>query len=551
MSVTLYNTLVAIIYVVCGAYMLLNFKRDIHIFQQNSYRPERFMRWMKGNYLTSWRLVDLALIMLLFSTLLKPLAAGIVIVATLVLKMIALLRAKYKKPLVFTKRVWRLYTCTGALALATYLPLCINSILATHNHADAKVRIALAVLLCVSLISWAVMLVAAWLMSPVERHINNGFRRDAMRRLASMPDLKVIGITGSFGKTSTKHYLHRILSEKYDTLMTPGSFNTPMGVIRTVREQMKPFHQIFICEMGAKQKGDIKEICDIVHPGMGIITAVGPMHLETFHSIENVQSTKFELADALPSDGLVIVNNDFEYCANRPVHNVESKRYAVANTAQADYTVMDVRYTASGTDFTVTGRDGLCLPLHTKLIGECNISNLMVAVIMALRLEVEPERIQYAVAQIEQVEHRLNVKRTPGGVTIIDDAFNSNPEGSRMAVDALSRFEGGRRIIVTPGMVELGDKEFELNRALGRHIAEKLDVAIIVGHYNRDALLRGIDDANEAADTAQSGDAPRHKLPQESIVVVESFAESQQYLATFLRAGDTVLYENDLPDTFK
>jgi len=560
MSATLYIILATIIYAVCGAYLLLDFKRDIHIFQQNSYRPERFMRWMRGNYLTTWRLVDLTLMILLFSTLLKPLAAGIVMSATMIVKMIALLRAKYKKPLVFTKRVWRLYTCTGVLALAAFLPLCLRSYAATASHADGAVRTALAVMLSISILSWAVMLLAAWLMTPVERHINNGFRQDAMRRLTSMPDLKVIGITGSFGKTSTKHYLHRILSEKYDTLMTPGSFNTPMGVIRTVREQMKPFHQIFICEMGAKQKGDIKEICDIVHPQMGIITAVGPMHLETFHNIENVQSTKFELADDLPAEGLVIVNNDFEYCANRPVSNAECKRYAVTDTAQADYTVTDVMYTASGTDFTVTGRDGLRLPLHTKLIGECNISNLMAAVIMALHLDVEPERIQYAVAQIEQVKHRLNVKRTPGGVTIIDDAFNSNPEGSRMAVDALSRFEGGRRIIVTPGMVELGDKEFELNRALGRHIAEKLDVAIIVGRYNRDALLQGIKDVTDAADpqaasntqaNAKDAGEATHKLIQEHIIAVESFAESQQFLAGFLRPGDTVLYENDLPDTFK
>lgn len=531
--------LVSAIYVICLVYMLLNFKRDIHIFQQNSYRPERYMRWLKKNFMPAWRLIDVALLFLLLSTLLKTLVAGVVVSIALIVKMAVLLRAKYKKPLVFTKRVWRLYTCVGIVALAAVLPFCLQ----TYFNADSIEEVSLTfrtagtVILGLSIFSWAVMLLSAYIMTPVERHINNSFRKDAIKRLESMPDLKVIGITGSFGKTSTKHYLHRILSEKYDTLMTPGSFNTPMGVIRTVREMMKPYHDVFICEMGAKQKGDIKEICDIVHPHMGIITAVGPMHLETFHTIENVQSTKFELADALEADGLIVVNDDFEYCANRDVANVECKRYAVTNTSNADYVVEDVNYTSSGTDFTVKGKDGLELKLHTQLIGECNISNLMAAVIMALRLGVEPERIKYAVSQIEQVEHRLNVKRTAGGVTIIDDAFNSNPEGSRMAVDALSRFTQGRRIIVTPGMIELGSKEFELNRALGRHIAEKLDVAIIVGRYNREALLKGIEDAG--------------KLPGDSIVPVDSFAEAQQYLSGFLRSGDTVLYENDLPDTFK
>lgn len=531
--------LVSAMYVICLVYMLLNFKRDIHIFQQNSYRPERYMRWLKKNFMPAWRLMDVALLFLLLSTLLKPLVTGVIVSIVLIVKMAVLLRAKYKKPLVFTKRVWRLYACVGILALAAVLPFCLQTYFDAGSIEEVSLtfRTADTVILGLSVFSWAVMLLSAYIMTPVERHINNGFRKDAIKRLESMPDLKVIGITGSFGKTSTKHYLHRILSEKYDTLMTPGSFNTPMGVIRTVREMMKPYHEVFICEMGAKQKGDIKEICDIVHPQMGIITAVGPMHLETFHTIENVQSTKFELADALTADGLIVVNDDFEYCANRDVPNVECKRYAVTDTSNADYVAEDVDYTPSGTYFTVKGKDGMELKLHTQLIGECNISNLMAAVIMALRLGVEPERIRYAVSQIEQVEHRLNVKRTAGGVTIIDDAFNSNPEGSRMAVDALSRFTQGRRIIVTPGMVELGSKEFELNRALGRHIAEKLDVAIIVGQYNREALLKGIEDAG--------------KLPEKSIVPVDSFAEAQQYLSGFLRSGDTVLYENDLPDTFR
>lgn len=161
----------------------------------------------------------------------------------------------------------------------------------------------------------------------------------------------------------------------------------------------------------------------------------------------------------------------------------------------------------------------------------------MAAAITALRLGVEPERIKYAVSQIEQVEHRLNVKRTAGGVTIIDDAFNSNPEGSRMAVEALSRFTGGRRIIVTPGMIELGDKQYELNKALGKHIASGVDIAVVVGQYNRQAILDGINSAG--------------KLPDNSVVPVDSFNEAQKFLATFLQSGDTVLYENDLPDTFK
>ncbi len=152
------------------------------------------------------------------------------------------------------------------------------------------------------------------------------------------------------------------------------------------------------------------------------------------------------------------------------------------------------------------------------------------------KLGVPAEKIKYAVGCIEQVEHRLNMKRTPGGVTIIDDAFNSNPQGSRMALEVLSRMTGGRRIVITPGMIELGDMQAQANETLGRHIARCADIAIIVGHYNRDAILAGV---------AEGPIAP------ENVHAVDTFNDAQQLLNSMVSSGDTVLYENDLPDTFK
>ena len=248
-----------------------------------------------------------------------------------------------------------------------------------------------------------------------------------------------------------------------------------------------------------------------------------------------MQNTKFELIDALPSDGLGVVNDDFEYVANRKVENVKCVRYAVNETANATYTATDIVYDETGTSFKVVG-NGKELALHTRLVGECNISNLIAAVIIALQLEVPDEKIRYAVEKIEQVEHRLNLKRTPGGITIIDDAFNSNPTGSKMAMDVLSRFNKGKRIVITPGMIELGEKQYELNEALGVKIAECADVAIIVGEYNKEALLSGIKQGN---------------MNNKNVHAVASFNEAQRVLATIAKAGDTVLYENDLPDTFK
>lgn len=533
------NALSIVILAVCGIYMIVNFKHDLHMLQQNSYRAKRYWRWLGSDISSGWRMVDVAMLFLLFAHNLLPFqVASLIIAIVCVTKIMLIARKKFKKPLVFTKRIWRLYGVTTAITAGGIVALAITTAHKTGIlYAYNGFQLTLGCILLICIFSWAFVILSLWILSPVEKHINNRYKKDAKRILKSMPDLKVIGITGSYGKTSTKHYLQRILSESFETLMTPGSYNTPMGVVRTVREMMKPYTEIFICEMGAKQKGDIKEICDIVNPQMGIITAVGPMHLETFKSIENVQATKFELADAVPADGLVVVNNDFVNCANRKVENAECIRYAIDNTNASDYVAGDIKYSKEGTSFVISDKEGKNYEFKTRLVGESNVSNLMAAIIIALRLGVPMDKIQYAVGRIEQVQHRLSMATTPGGVTIIDDAFNSNPAGAKMAVDVLSQFgEGGRRIIVTPGMIELGKEQFNLNKKLGAYLGNNVDIAIIVGEYNREALNEGI---KESA------------LPEENLYNVDSFAEAQKVLNGLLKSGDTVLYENDLPDSFK
>ncbi|MCM1337996.1 MAG: UDP-N-acetylmuramoyl-tripeptide--D-alanyl-D-alanine ligase [Candidatus Amulumruptor caecigallinarius] len=511
--------------------------RCLMMLQQNSYRNERYMRWLR----TSADSTSVPHLMGIFTFLamlasMVPQAVGM-LVAFLFCAIMAvrLISAKYKKPLVWTPRARRIYitalSLVAVIGAAIVIPLSIGTSPLNTLHVTACVMVGAYV------VSHCIIMAANWLLKPVESRINGRFVEDARRILRSMPELKVVGITGSYGKTSTKHFLTRILAEKYDTLMTPGSYNTTLGVVRTIRELMKPYTEVFVCEMGAKQPGDIAEICDLVHPSVGIVTAVGEQHLESFGSIDNVQRTKFELVDALPADGLAVVNNDFEKCAERPVSNTECIRYGITAPHGARFTAKDIRYSPRGTEFTVVDtQTGLELPLSTALVGECNISDLLAAVIVALRLGVEPQKIAYAVSHIEPVEHRLQVKHTPGGITIIDDAYNSNPAGSRMAMEVLRQMTGGRRIVITPGMIELGDKQEELNERLGVHIATAADVAIIVGRYNRDALTRGI--ASVEGGTCR-------------VETVDSFADAQRLLSTIAAPGDTVLYENDLPDTFK
>lgn len=507
-------------------FALVAVKYDLQMMQQNSYRNDRYVRWLKGNFFSANRLFALAMLVIVAcfpKNLFWTVFAGVL----LALLGWRLLKTKYKKPLVFTARAIRIY------ATSVLLIVVLVTAAAGIFHTWAAGMIVAGIL---AFLSFGVVLSANVLLMPVEKSINRHYYNDAKRILAGMPGLKVIGITGSYGKTSTKHYLYRILSEKYNVLMTPGSYNTTLGVIRTIREQMKPYHNVFIVEMGAKQRGDIREICDLVHPSVGILTAVGEQHLESFKTIENVQATKFELIDSLPPDGIAVLNDDFEYIASRPVTGVANVfRYSLKDK-KADYHAEDIRYGTTYTEFTLTGPEMQPQSYTTQLAGSCNISNLLAACITAEKLGVDYPSVKLAVSQIEQVEHRLNVKRTPGGITIIDDAFNSNPQGAAMALEVISRFTSGRRIVVTPGMIELGAKQYFHNQEFGRQLAVSCDYAIVVGSYNRDAIVSGLREAG---------------FPEEKIYRAADFTDASAHLKQIVRTGDTVLYENDLPDTFK
>lgn len=542
---TILNTS-SVVYAMVLIVALLNLvdeiRRDLMMLQQNSYRNERYLKWLRqsGDTTTPIRLCGMAVFLFSMSTMSLPMLSMMLILAVAATNSYKLMTRRYKKPLVMTRRAWRILITALVVSLIVIIAataFAYDSLSARMSTFDTIMVSASVTSIGLYFFSHAVILAANTILKPVEKSINDSYRRDAERILASMPDLKVIGITGSYGKTSTKHYLHRILSEQFDTCMTPGSFNTTLGVIRTIREHLKPYNEVFIVEMGAKQRGDIKEIAELVKPTMCIVTAVGPQHLESFKTIENVADTKFELVDSLPADGTAVINNDFEPIAQREVGGHDNIiRYGVSNVSGTSYNATDIVYSAGGTSFTVNTPSGESLKFHTHLVGECNVSNLLAAIIIALKLGVDESKIRYAVEKIEQVEHRLQIKRTASGITILDDAFNSNPAGSSMALDVLARLTGGKRIIITPGMIELGDRQEDLNRAFGQKIAVSADIAIVVGQYNRQAITEGIAEGGMNANNVHS---------------VDTFSDAQKLLQTIVKPGDTVLYENDLPDTFK
>lgn len=367
---------------------------------------------------------------------------------------------------------------------------------------------------------------------PVERLIFRLYFRDAEKKLLENDRLIRIGITGSYGKTSTKFILAEILSQKYNVLATPASFNTPMGVTRIIRERLTPAHQVFIGEMGARHVGEIKELCRLVHPTVGLLTAIGPQHLDTFKTIERIKSTKYELIDALPADGLAVFQHDgalVTECCERT-----KKKKLLVGAQDGDAWAENVTVSGQGSDFLLCLRGWEPIPCHTRLLGEHNIKNILMAAATARALGLTREEIMRGVAALRPVEHRLQLLHSMGDVTVIDDAFNTNPRSSKAALDVLSSFPG-RRIVVTPGMVELGGEEEKYNREFGEYMARRVDIAVLVGKKHTAPIREGLLAAG---------------FREENIHTVNSLNEAIALNKTLLRPGDVVMYENDLPDHY-
>ena len=230
--------------------------------------------------------------------------------------------------------------------------------------------------------------------------ITNHFINDAKRMLKEVPGLTIIGITGSYGKTSVKYYLQTLLQDHFNVLITPESYNTPMGVVKTIRGSLKSTHEIFVCEMGARHVGDIKEICDIVHPHHGVITSIGPQHLETFFNMDNIVHTKYELADALPADGMLFLNGDNEYVTGNS-DAYANKIFYRSQTTGEGYQASDIQLSQLGTEFTVTAPDGTSERFQMRLVGEHNVINVVGAIAVANSMGISLRDLRVPVRRIQ------------------------------------------------------------------------------------------------------------------------------------------------------
>lgn len=517
------------------ALLIAKTKRSLHMAQLNYYDESRkFLSWMIKNYVKIFIEVDLYIIIFVFLAMfVSPWAISLMFaIFYLVIDFLYYKRIKKEdviQPLVSTPRVRRLVTTTLVLY---FIPIAFM----LWNYTPDRNGLYYSYLGILLYLNFFVVYLAIYVNYPIEKLVNKYYRRKAEHKMADMKNLKVVGITGSYGKTSSKNILNEILSIKYSTLPTPKSFNTPYGLMITINNHLDKFDEIFIAEMGAFRKGDIQELCDFVHPKYGILTRIGIAHLESFGSQENVQQGKFELIESLPKDGVGILNADDPLQVSYPLKNNCKIIWIGIDNKEADVRATYVKSSSRGTTFQVTiNGDKHKYKFETKLLGRANVYNILSSIALGLELGLTMDQMIQAVKAVKPVKSRLELV-IQGGINYIHDDYNANPVGAQMALEVLNDMDG-KKVVVTPGIVDLGTASKEVNQEFGKQIAAVADEVILVQNPMVKYIKNGLQEAGYKDD---------------KIHVIQDVKKAYNMVYKQKETEEVyVLFENDLPDNFK
>ncbi len=516
--------------------LIYDLKKSLHMAQQNLYNDDhRFLKWtMKDirNFKTPLKCSLVVLITYLVLIIFKLEASVITSVYFFVVCLIILLieikenkNADTKIKLKVTARVKRLIFTNVIL----FVLLCVGL------YFVKNVNIIYLCLFLYDMLLNFVIMISIIINKPAEKMVYLSYKTKAVNKLKAMNNLKVIGITGSYGKTSSKNILSDILNVKYNALPSPRNFNTPYGLIITVNNHLDKFDDILIAEMGAYKVGEIKDLCDLVKPKYGILTKIGTAHIEIFGSQENIQKGKFELIESLPSDGIGVLNGDDELQVNYKLKNDCKIVWIGIDNKDVDVRATDIKTSNKGTTFNVIFKgDKKKYEFTTRLLGYNNIYNILASLALSKEFGLSVDQMKKAVLGVKSVEHRLEL-RPAGNLTYIDDSYNSNPVGSKMALEVLKDMPG-LRIVMTPGMVELGDKSYELNKKFGTYMKDSCDVVILVGEKITKPIKDGLKEV---------------KFNDKNIYVVKSTKEAFALVKSLSNGKESYcLIENDLPDIY-
>lgn len=514
-------------------YLIVKFRRSFYMLQQNSYNvSNRYIKWIFRNMSKVFGTYDLILLLL---TITYPFIShnfymflnALLYFILFYFELKNIKKDQNKKPFVFTKRIKRLSITSFILLLFVIVFIILNF------NVDKNLFQNYLYLFLFSYFSYFVTYIANIINYPIEKMVYYYYYNKAVKKLKSMNHLIKIGITGSYGKTTSKNILNAILNIKFNSMATKKSLNTPYGLMTSINNDLDKFDDVFIAEMGACKKNDIKELCDLVHPQYGIITKIGLAHLETFKTIENTTNTKFELVESLPSNGLAILNKDDENQRNYKIKNKCQVKW-IGIDQDADAQAINIKQNSKGMSFDVL-LEGKKYSFETPLLGRANIYNILAGILLGYHLGIDVTDLQTALRMLQPTEHRLELKKI-GNIHIIDDAFNSNPEGSKMALEVLGLMPG-EKIIVTPGMIELGKEEYNLNKRFGHQISEVADYVILVGEKQTKPIYDGLIEKN---------------FNKDKIVIINDVKKAFSLMRQLKdpKKETYVLLENDLPDIF-
>ena len=529
-----------VLFIICS-FVLLVFKNKkyLHMLQQNLYNENnRYLSWLSKNLNYFLDLDVVILILAIIGYLIVDKSEVVCNVFLLIMSLIAvcssfiwrgrLQKDQNKKPLVVTPRVKRLIVTTSVIFLIVIIFMFITK--------SIKMRWLMVLIFSIMMYLDSILIVITNIINkPVEGLVTLHFRRMAVNKLNSINNLKVIGITGSYGKTSSKNILADILNVKYNTFPSPKNLNTPKGLMTAINNQLDKFCEIFIAEMGAYKRGEIKELCDFVHPKYGILTRIGTAHLMTFGSQENIQKGKFELIENLPSDGFGVLNGDDPLQVNYKLKNKVKIIWIGIDNKDVDVRAENIKCDNKGTTFDCVFKgDSKKYKFNTKLLGNHNVYNILAGIAFGREFGISIEDLQSSVASVRAVEHRLELKRL-GNFYQIDDAYNSNPVGAESALKVLDMMPGVK-IVVTPGMIELGDKEDEYNKEFGKQISKVADYVILVGEKKTKPIYDGL---------VEKG------FDKDKIIVLNDVRKAYTFVTDVAKSNEVyALFENDLPDTF-
>ncbi len=303
--------------------------------------------------------------------------------------------------------------------------------------------------------------------------------RKAARKIEKLPNLKIIGVTGSFGKTTTKDFIATILEEKFSVQKTPEHVNTELGISKFVLNNLSESHEIFVVELAAYKKGEIARMCRILKPNIGVLTAIGISHLALFGSERNILNAKFELIDSLPQNGVAILNGDDpKIVTNSQKYNF--KKVFFSAKKRVDIWASQVAEKPEGLSFKLNiGKSSYFI--QSPIIGGYNILNILAAVSVASELGMVHKDILEGIKKLKSPSSTMEVLESKNGSIIIDDSYNINPTGVSLALDSLSYYPRFKKILILSPMLELGTETEKSHQVVLKKALAICDSVLWVG----------------------------------------------------------------------